>query len=85
MFLINNRCTVTKILLENNLFIYNFAIISIYSQYAGIKIGPVVKRDVMKASIMLEHKPEWVKEKTTSTQNIKVKLKIHSEARTFCI
>ena len=27
-------------------------------QYAGIRIGPVVKRDVMKASIMLEHQSE---------------------------
>lgn len=25
------------------------------SQYSGIRIGPVVKKDVMKASIMLEH------------------------------
>lgn len=24
-------------------------------QYSGIRIGPVVKKDVMKASIMLEH------------------------------
>ncbi|KAL7049704.1 hypothetical protein ACKWTF_003828 [Chironomus riparius] len=27
--------------------------------YAGIRIGPVVKRDVMKASIMLEHQAEY--------------------------
>lgn len=29
-------------------------------QYAGIRIGPVVKKDVMKASIMLEHDSQWV-------------------------
>ncbi|XP_055685895.1 eukaryotic translation initiation factor 5B isoform X1 [Lutzomyia longipalpis] len=27
--------------------------------YAGIRIGPVVKRDVMKASTMLEHEPQY--------------------------
>ncbi|XP_060530390.1 eukaryotic translation initiation factor 5B isoform X2 [Cylas formicarius] len=27
--------------------------------YAGIRIGPVVKKDVMKASIMLEHDPQY--------------------------
>ena len=27
--------------------------------YAGVKIGPVVKRDVMRASVMLEHKPKY--------------------------
>jgi len=27
-------------------------------QYAGINIGPVHKRDVMKASVMLEHDPQ---------------------------
>jgi hypothetical protein len=31
---------------------------SVSFQYAGIRIGPVVRRDVMKASIMLEHKSE---------------------------
>lgn len=30
------------------------------AQYAGIRIGPVVKKDVMKASIMLEHDSQWV-------------------------
>lgn len=29
-------------------------------QYSGIRIGPVVKKDVMKASIMLEHDSQWV-------------------------
>ena len=29
-------------------------------QYAGINIGPVHKKDIMKASIMLEHDPQWV-------------------------
>ena len=28
-------------------------------QYAGVKIGPVVKRDVMKASVMLEHEEKY--------------------------
>ncbi|CRK90365.1 CLUMA_CG004090, isoform A [Clunio marinus] len=28
------------------------------TSYAGIRIGPVVKRDVMKASIMLEHQSD---------------------------
>ena len=28
-------------------------------QYAGVKIGPVVKKDVMKASVMLEHEPKY--------------------------
>ena len=27
-------------------------------QYAGINIGPVHKKDIMKASIMLEHDPQ---------------------------
>lgn len=27
--------------------------------YAGVKIGPVVKRDVMRASVMLEHEPKY--------------------------
>jgi len=27
--------------------------------YAGVKIGPVVKKDVMKASVMLEHEPKY--------------------------
>nr|CAH7725665.1 unnamed protein product [Callosobruchus chinensis] len=27
--------------------------------YSGIRIGPVVKKDVMKASIMLEHEPQY--------------------------
>ena len=27
-------------------------------QYAGINIGPVHKKDVMKASVMLEHDPQ---------------------------
>ena len=27
--------------------------------FAGVKIGPVVKRDVMKASVMLEHEPKY--------------------------
>lgn len=35
-------------------------------QYAGIRIGPVVKRDVMKASIMLEHQSEWVWKRAAS-------------------
>lgn len=30
------------------------------AQYFGVNIGPVHKRDVMKASVMLEHKKEWV-------------------------
>lgn len=29
-------------------------------QYANIRIGPVVKRDVMKASTMLEHDSQLV-------------------------
>lgn len=28
-------------------------------QYAGVKVGPVVKRDVMKASVMLEHEVKY--------------------------
>uniref|UniRef100_A0A1B0BIK7 Uncharacterized protein n=1 Tax=Glossina palpalis gambiensis TaxID=67801 RepID=A0A1B0BIK7_9MUSC len=28
-------------------------------QYSSIRIGPVVKRDVMKASTMLEHEPQF--------------------------
>ena len=28
-------------------------------QYAGVKVGPVVKRDVMKASVMLEHELKY--------------------------
>ena len=28
-------------------------------QYAGINIGPVHKKDVMKASVMLEHDPQY--------------------------
>jgi len=27
--------------------------------YAGVKIGPVVRKDVMKASVMLEHEPKY--------------------------
>lgn len=34
-------------------------------QYFGVNIGPVHKRDVMKASVMLEHKKEWVAVHTT--------------------
>ena len=29
-----------------------------FLQYAGINIGPVHKKDVMKASVMLEHDPQ---------------------------
>lgn len=32
----------------------------LFFQYANIRIGPVVKRDVMKASTMLEHDSQWV-------------------------
>lgn len=43
----------------NYIYFYNdtpFSIVPFNSlQYAGIRIGPVVKRDVMKASTMLEH------------------------------
>ena len=28
-------------------------------QFAGVKVGPVVKRDVMKASVMLEHEVKY--------------------------
>jgi len=38
----------------NNLFFID-DIFGFCSQYSGIRIGPVVKKDVMKASIMLEH------------------------------
>lgn len=31
-----------------------------FLQYAGINIGPVHKKDVMKASVMLEHDPQYV-------------------------
>lgn len=33
---------------------------SVFLQYAGINIGPVHKKDVMKASAMLEHDPQYV-------------------------
>ena len=33
--------------------------ITIIQQYAGVKIGPVVKKDVMKASVMLEHEAKY--------------------------
>jgi len=39
-----------KFLIQNP-FIYFF-------QYSAIRIGPVVKRDVMKASTMLEHEAQ---------------------------
>lgn len=39
-----------------DLFIYLFYLF----QYAGINIGPVHKKDVMKASTMLEHDPQYV-------------------------
>lgn len=34
--------------------------LSVSLQYAGINIGPVHKKDVMKASAMLEHDPQYV-------------------------
>lgn len=37
-----------------------------HAQYFGVNIGPVHKRDVMKASVMLEHKKEWVATHTTT-------------------
>lgn len=33
----------------------NYNVIFLLFQYAGINIGPVHKKDIMKASIMLEH------------------------------
>jgi translation initiation factor 5B len=33
--------------------------VSISFQFAGVKVGPVVKRDVMKASVMLEHEVKY--------------------------
>lgn len=30
-----------------------------FFQYAGVKIGPVVRKDVMKASVMLEHEEKY--------------------------
>ena len=30
-----------------------------YVQVASVKVGPVVKRDVMKASVMLEHEEKY--------------------------
>lgn len=30
----------------------------LFQQYSGINIGPVHKKDVMKASVMLEHDPQ---------------------------
>ena len=37
----------------------NFHRFSPFFQYAGVKIGPVVKKDVMKASVMLEHEEKY--------------------------
>jgi len=31
----------------------------LYVQVASVKVGPVVKRDVMKASVMLEHEEKY--------------------------
>lgn len=31
----------------------------LFEQYSAIRIGPVVKRDVMKASAMLEHESQY--------------------------
>ena len=33
--------------------------LSLCLQYAGVKIGPVVRKDVMKASVMLEHEEKY--------------------------
>lgn len=40
--------------------IKDFNLLPVFLQYAGINIGPVHKRDVMKASAMLEHDPQYV-------------------------
>ena len=33
----------------------NNCFVLFFTQYAGVNIGPVHKKDVMKASVMLEH------------------------------
>lgn len=56
------RCEETLTLLARSTFV-KFQFVNLLTerifffllQYAGIRIGPVVKKDVMKASIMLEH------------------------------
>lgn len=37
-----------------------FRIINNSLQYSNVNIGPVHKRDVQKAAVMMEHNPEWV-------------------------
>ena len=44
---------------------------------SGVQIGPVYKRDVVKASIMLEHKPEFM---TILAFDVKVDSKARAEA-----
>lgn len=48
LYLLQTQCPVLEI---PSLLLIGLSIL----QYAGINIGPVHKRDVMKASVMLEH------------------------------
>lgn len=56
MELVSGLCQLISIDFLSQLFMFSRLPLSL--QYAGIRIGPVVKRDVMKASIMLEHQSE---------------------------
>ena len=38
----------------------NRAFSTFISQYSGVNIGPVHKKDIMKCSTMLEHDSQWV-------------------------
>lgn len=49
---------VSKIPVSFCLSFHQFIINLFVLQYSGIRIGPVVKKDVMKASIMLEHESQ---------------------------
>lgn len=35
-------------------------VLSFFTQYAGVNIGPVHKKDIMRASVMLEHDAQLV-------------------------
>ena len=50
-------CTLKMSLIDEPFLLFFFFF---FVQYAGINIGPVHKRDVMKASAMLEHDNQWV-------------------------
>ena len=49
-----------KVLLLSAVTLQSCQLLFYCAQYFGVNIGPVHKRDVMKASVMLEHKKEWV-------------------------